>query len=221
MADPNRVVRSSIGGYPVLPAGEAPPVCTEDGCNRAMSLFMQFDIDDAMSLPFETGSTFSVFQCLKHDDPFEELDTRFPGEAAERLPENYWSHRNYAMFFAPPGGQRQSAEREPFVGYARLLFEREPEPDARSTAAMNFRSIKVGGSPFWVQKPKLWRCSCGSDMEFLCSIPGNLQFPRAEGSPRQTNGRQDSHFLFLGLATYVFACRSRCSPRAVVAVRQN
>jgi hypothetical protein len=33
--------------------------------------------------------------------------------------------------------------------------------------------------------------------------------------------RQDSYFLFPGLATCVFACAMRCEPQAVVAVRQN
>jgi hypothetical protein len=215
------VIRSSIGGYPILPATEGWPVCCEDGCNQPMSLFLQFDVEDGMGLSFENGSTLSVFQCLRHDDPFEELDTQFPGIPHNRLPQNYWDHRNYAMFFTAPGEQRQSTQCEPFVLYSKLVLECEPEPDARSAAAMNFRDIKIGGSPFWIQQPRLWRCSCGSDMEFLCSLPGNLEYPRTAGSPRQTNGRQDSHFLFLGLFTYVFACRARCDPRAVVAVRQN
>ncbi|HLJ19510.1 MAG TPA: hypothetical protein VKU84_04895, partial [Stellaceae bacterium] len=84
-----------------------------------------------------------------------------------------------------------------------------------------YKNIKLGGVPFWIQKPKHWNCSCGSTMEFLCSVPGNLPFPRAEGSPRQPNGRPDCYFLFLGLSIYIFACRARCHPRAVVAVRQN
>jgi hypothetical protein len=75
--------------------------------------------------------------------------------------------------------------------------------------------------PFWVQKPKLWNCSCGANTEFVCSMPSNLQYPCTADSPRQPSGRANSHFLFLGLSTYVFACRARCHPRAVVAVRQN
>jgi hypothetical protein len=219
--DQTKIIRSSVGGYPVVPAGEPWPLCSEDGCHRRMSLFLQFDVEDGMGLPFESGTTLSVFQCLKHDDPFEELDTRFPGAADDRLPEGYWFHQNYAVWFAAPDRQRQLTEREPFVGYSRLLPVREAEPDPRSLAAMNFHDIKIGGSPFWIQQPKVWRCSCGSEMEFLCSVPGDLKFPRTQDSPRQSSGRADSHFLFLGLFAYVFACRARCNPRAVVVVRQT
>lgn len=220
MTDPSEVIRASIGGYPILPVGESWPVCTEDGCNQRLALFMQFDVDESFGLPFEGGSILSIFQCIKHDDPFEELDTKSP-KPHDRLPDNYWHHANYAIFFAAPGKQQQLADREPFLGYSKIITNAEIEPHARSAAALNYKNIKIGGSPFWIQKPKRWNCSCGSKMEFLCSMPGDLQYPRAEGSPRQSNGRADSYLLFLGLSTYVFACRARCHPLAVVAVRQN
>src|SRR2546421_4726108 len=60
-------VRASIGGYPILPIGESWPVCAEDGCNRRMALFLQFDVEDRFGLPFETGSTLGIFQCIEHD----------------------------------------------------------------------------------------------------------------------------------------------------------
>src|SRR5205807_10583664 len=63
---------------------------------------------------------------------------------------------------------------------------------------------------FWIQQPKRWTCSCGAAMDFLCSVPTNLEFPRAAGSPSQPNDRKNSYFLFLGLSTYIFACRARC-----------
>ena len=220
VTDASEVIRSSIGGYPILPAGESWPVCTEDGCNQRLALFLQFDVEDGFGLPFERGSTLSIFQCLRHDDPFEELDAKSPAPH-EPLPDKYWLHASYAIFFVPPGQQRQLTEREPFLGYSRLVAQPEVEPAPRSVEALNYKNMKIGGLPFWIQKPKLWNCSCGSAMAFLCSVPGDLPFPRTNGSPRQPNGRADSYFLFLGLSTYVFACRARCHPRAVVAVRQN
>ena len=220
MTDASAVIRSSVGGYPVLPTGEPWPVCTEDGCNQRLSLFLQVDVEDGFGLPFERGSTLGIFQCIRHDDPFEELDTK-PPKPNERLPDKYWEHANYAIFFTTPGVQQQLTEREPFLGYSRLIIHPEVEPAPRSVEALNYKNIKVGGVPFWIQKAKRWSCSCGSAMEFVCSVPGDLPFPRAEGSPRQPNGRADSYFLFLGLSTYVFACLARCHPRAVVAVRQN
>jgi hypothetical protein len=187
---------------------------------KGWRLFLQFDIDGRFSLPFDSGSTLSIFQCIQHDDAFEALDTKSP-KPHERLPDNYWLHSNYAIFFAAPGQQHQLAEREPFLKHSKIITNPEVEPHARSIEALNYKNIKIGGFPFWLQKPKRWHCSCGAKMEFLCSIPSNLPFPRNEGSPRQPNGRADSYFLFLGLSTYVFACRARCHPRAVVAVRQN
>lgn len=61
------------------------------------------------------------------------------------------------------------------------------------------REIKIGGLPFWVQKPVSWTCSCGADMEFLCQVPGNMRFSRAEGSPRQPNVYSEGHHLEIAL----------------------
>ena len=222
MADPGEIVGSSIGGYPVLPSGEPWPVCSEDDCNQRMSLFLQLAVEGGFGLPFDNGSTLSVFQCIAHDDPFEELDTRSPRKAHAPLPAGYWEHANYALYFTLPAQQHRLREREPHVTYSRLTFAAEPEPKCRSVEALNFKNIKIGGAPFWIQKPKIWNCSCGSEMEFICSMPSNLRYPRAEGSPRQPNVYSEGyHRLFLGLAAYVFACRARCDPRAVVAIRQN
>ena len=221
VADPAEIIRSSIGGYPILPAGESLPVCAEDGCDQTLALFVQIELEDRFGLPFESGSILSIFQCIKHDDPFEELDTLFPKKPYNRLPDQYWNHLNYAIFFSTPRGQRQFTDREAFLDYSKLIVNSENEPPARSVEALNYKNIKIGGSPFWVQKAKLWSCSCGANMEFVCSMPSNLQYPRTADSPRQPNGRVNSHFLFLGLSTYVFACRARCHSRAVAAVRQN
>ena len=186
-----------------------------------MSLFLQFAMEDRFGLPLEAGSVLSVFQCIEHDDPFEELDTRSPKKRGDLLPDDYWKHSNYALLFAAPDRAQQLPEREAWVHYSRLVIEPEPEPPSKSVAALNYPHIKIGGSPFWVQKPKIWNCSCGAPMAFVCSLPENLQYPRVEGSPKQPNGRADTYFLFLGLFTYIFACQARCDPRGVVAVRQN
>lgn len=221
IAKPDEIIRSSIGGYPVLPTGETWPLCTEDACGQRMSLFLQAEVEDRFNLLFATGSTLSVFQCLAHDDPFEDLDTKSPTKAKPCLPDRYWEHANYALYFTAPGGQR-SADMEPHVTYSQLTFAAEPEPKPRSIEALNYKQIKIGGSPFWIQRPKLWHCSCGAEMAFLCSVPEDLNYPRTAGSPRQPNVYSEGyHRLFLGLSTYIFACKAHCNPRAVVAVRQN
>src|SRR3954470_3341018 len=102
MMDPDEIIRSSIGGFPVLPVGKAFPVCTEEECNRPMALFMQFEIEDRFQLPFESGSMLSMVQCIEHDDPFETLDTLTPRKGHDCLPEGYWDHSNYAIYFSRP-----------------------------------------------------------------------------------------------------------------------
>jgi hypothetical protein len=113
---------SSLGGYPILPGGQAWPVCVEDGCTQKMSLFFQFDIADSLGLTIPVGATLTVFQCLIHDDPFEPLDTLFPKKSHKPLPENYRDHQNYAIFLRAPGDQRQVAEQEPWVEHSRLHY---------------------------------------------------------------------------------------------------
>jgi len=62
------------------------------------------------------------------------------------------------------------------VHYSRLVIEPDPERPSKSVAALNYPHIKIGGSRFWVQKPKIWSCSCGAPMAFVCSLPENLQY---------------------------------------------
>jgi hypothetical protein len=131
MTDPSDVIRASIGGYPILPAGESWPVCTEDECSQKLALFLQFDVDDSFGLPFASGATLSLFQCIKHDDSFEELDKISP-KPHDRLPENYWNHANDAIFLAAPGQQQQLAERDPFltvnIPSSSLILNANPVP---------------------------------------------------------------------------------------------
>jgi len=221
ISDPSEVVRSSIGGYPVLPLGQSWPVCTAAQCGQSMALFLQFAIADRFGLPFETGATLSVFQCVRHDDPFDKLDMTSPAKPHDCLPSNYWHRSRYAIFFAGAGQQQLLVEREPYLSYSKLVFTAERELPPRSIEALNYKDIKIGGIPFWLQKPVRWQCSCGAGMRFLCSMPPDLQHPRVDGSPAQPNGRANSYFLFLGPAAYVFVCEARCDPRAVVAVVQN
>ena len=221
MSNESEVIHSALGGYPVLPVGHTHPVCTEDDCGKKMSLFLQLAMEERFGLPFAPGSMLSVFQCIDHDDPFEDLDTKSPKKRGDPLPADYWNHANYAVYFTAPDKQQQLPDRQAWVQYSRLLMEPEPQPAPKSVAGLNYPHIKIGGAPFWVQRPKIWSCSCGAPMEFVCSSPENLQFPRVAGSPKQPNGRTDTYFLFLGLFTYIFVCTAGCDPRAVVAVRQN
>src|SRR5579864_537887 len=102
MADEGEIVRSALGGYPVLPAGHPHPVCTVGGCGKKMSPFLQVAMEERFGMPFAPGSLLSVFQCVEHDDPFEDLDTKSPRKRGDQLPAGCWDHSNYALFFTPP-----------------------------------------------------------------------------------------------------------------------
>jgi predicted DNA-binding WGR domain protein len=71
-------LRSSVGGWPILPRGTSWPVCRENGCGKELALFFQIELTADMGLPFPAGSVLSVFQCSTHDDPFEPLDALAP-----------------------------------------------------------------------------------------------------------------------------------------------
>src|SRR5215469_15924691 len=89
VADADEVIRSSVGGSPVLPDGEVWPVCAEPHCHRPMALFFQIEIEARFALPFASGSILSVFQCLDHDDPLDAADMLVPQKPHDRLPANY------------------------------------------------------------------------------------------------------------------------------------
>jgi hypothetical protein len=218
VGDRNVVLRSTVGGYAILPVGESWPTCAESGCDRKMSLYLQFDIGCGMGLRFENGSTLSIFQCLDHADPPEQRDTSNPERGHDCLPRNYWCHANYAIYFTLPDRQQQLPEREPHVRYSRLIFETESVVSA--PPCRDSQIFRIGGSAFSNGTPGPWRCCCGSDMDFLCSVPGNLKFPRAGRSPSRRSGPRDPYFLFRGQPAWLFACTMRCKPRAVIAVRQ-
>ena len=110
-----------------------------------MSLFLQLAMEDRFGLPFEAGSVLSVFQCIEHDDPFEELDMKSPKKRGDPLPDYYWNHTNYALFFAEPDRAQQLPDREAWVHYSRLVIEPDPEPPSKSVAALNYPHIKIGG----------------------------------------------------------------------------
>jgi len=44
MTGPSDIIRSSIGGYPILPVGESWPVCAQEKCGQKLALFFQFEL---------------------------------------------------------------------------------------------------------------------------------------------------------------------------------
>ena len=44
MTGPSDIIRSSTGGYPILPVGESWPVCAQEKCGQKLALFFQFEL---------------------------------------------------------------------------------------------------------------------------------------------------------------------------------
>src|SRR5882672_822933 len=85
--DKSKLLRSSIGGYPILAEGQEWPKCKI--CSEHQVLFFQLDIIEQFELPFKTGSHLSAFMCINHDEPIKPpLWPKYSG----RLPDNYWDY---------------------------------------------------------------------------------------------------------------------------------
>ncbi len=213
--------RDTIGGIPFLSPDLPWPECS---CGRKMALFLQFEIKPEHELPFTVGSQFLMFMCPVHNDCAEQWPE---GE----LPEGYGNDRRlfsgenpgYEMYLCsdvsptPEGGdaflKRQALRSVPVW---------EVVDDSDDITPRGREALKIGGFPSWAQETVRYQCSCGGEMAFLCQIPLDFPFPKAESAPEQPNSfSSDDYCLFLGNETYVFACVKQCTPRSLVAVCQN
>jgi len=227
--------RDSIGGPSVLPEGVDAPSCS---CGCRMILFFKFDVASTFGLPFLSGSHFSIFMCPVHNEAVEQI--------GPYLPERFWDHmRSYsgvprffrAFLHAPGRAQRIQQIESPLVHHS-LTFDRAQEVLVSGDAACSVpehpgvsssleqisadQSFKVGGQPSWLQDAVRPVCCCGAPMTFLCQVPSDYEFFKTEGAPEQPNSpASDSYVLFLGNASYFFACTNQCSPLAVYPVLQN
>jgi hypothetical protein len=87
LPDDKVAYRDSIGGSPVLPAGQKWPVCPKSG--ERMVLFFQFDIRPEFALPVASGSHLSVFM----SPHVNEIPTFNFIPSGKRLPERFWEGR--------------------------------------------------------------------------------------------------------------------------------
>lgn len=202
---PHSAPRSTIGGAAILPSQFVPPRCRRCGSNLLM--FLQFDIDDAWSLPFMRGSHLVICMCPNCNEipSFE----RFPNG---RLPAQFWNHTEGHFFAAltKPGIAESIQPSEPILIPKELRFE----PVADEGHAPD--SIRVGGRPFWLQDPEHFVCACGSEMAFISQIAENFAFDKQADAPEQRESfSANDYCLFLGNEIYIFGCPAQCDPRAV------
>ncbi|MBL7255435.1 hypothetical protein [Paractinoplanes lichenicola] len=194
--------RNTIGGWPLLDAGEPWPACF---CGRPMVFFFQLDV------PQFAGDHLLVFQCPAHDDAAfgpAQLPDRYWDTAVDPYAGPFWR-----FLFRPYGVA--SPDAEPQLEPRRLaLRPADEEVDEHGRGRSGF---KLGGVPSWAQEPESYRCSCGTDMVFLCQVPENFGFDM--WPMRDKNGDQAQ--LFLGNEVYIFACPARCHPEAAWPAIQN
>ncbi|MBM2614574.1 hypothetical protein JIG36_03270 [Actinoplanes sp. LDG1-06] len=191
---------NTLGGRPLLAAGESWPACF---CGKPMVFFFQLDI------PFLDGDHLLVFQCPEHDEGvFGPL----------QLPERYWDtvtdpyEGPFWRFLLRPAGS-PAAEADPHLQARRLVLHPAEETVENRRGRAGF---KLGGVPSWAQEPEHYRCSCGTDMVFVCQVPENFGFdmwPMREG--------KEQVYLFLGNEVYIQACPARCHPEALWPAIQN
>ncbi|MEZ0374606.1 MAG: DUF1963 domain-containing protein [Candidatus Sericytochromatia bacterium] len=216
--------RDSLGGTPLLPAGQAWPEC--EHCRTPMSFFLQFDVASEWETGLVPGSHLSLFMCLKHDDPvMPPLQPEIQGQ----LPERYWEltaeARQYSQFLlqlAPAGTGLQPQDVRPGVLPQTLSFTPHSE-EITDTGRLKLGEalFKIGGMPSWFQEPETYTCCCGAAMDFLCEIPKDYEFPKQPQAPAQENSYSDSHYsFFLGNEVYIFACRAQCHPQALWPISQ-
>ncbi|MFD2472851.1 hypothetical protein [Amycolatopsis silviterrae] len=222
--------RDTIGGRPILPAGEDWPECY---CGARMVLFFQLDVPP--DIPHFGGDHLLVFQCPVHNDA-----PCLPG-SPQRLPDRYWESPRVSghpgafwriMLHRDPTGPAD-AEEPHLLGYELVLrpeYETEtvwravpPAPHGMFAELGTGRGeFKVGGLPCWLQDPETRRCACGAEMLFLCEITGDTSFARRPGQPEQPDTYDsDCYVIFLGNEVYLLACPEHCHPAAVWPVLQH
>ncbi|MFE3320081.1 hypothetical protein [Nocardia sp. NPDC059195] len=199
--------RSTIGGWPVLEAGQAVPVCE---CGLTMALFFQVAVPHAV--PVFGGDQLLVFQCPDESDC---------SDAERQLPTGYWDQRPKGQGFWRILLQRNGSavdEVDPYLQVRRLVLS-EVIDASEYNEGLPLQDFKVGGAPFWFQGPEWYRCACGTDMVFLCHVPENFDFYQFLNADVDMVAFDDG--LLVGNAVYILACPQRCHPAAAFPVCQN
>ena len=203
--------RNTIGGWPILAAGEAWPLCY---CGERMVFFFQVDVPPGV--PAFGGHHLLVFQCPTHDDVAvgpAQLPERFWDEAAEPYEGPFWR-----ILFRTAGAP--AADADPYLQGHRLAVR--PDTESVDEYGRGSQGFKLGGVPSWAQYPEHYRCACGTDLAFVCQVPENFGFDMWPMKAQQSGGTSDDQVhLFLGSEIYILACPARCHPEAAWPVLQN
>jgi hypothetical protein len=216
---PSATSRLTVAGRPIMAGDQEWPHCKL--CKNRMLFFFQLDISKESDLPLKPGSHLLVFMCPVHNDMPNNLL-----EAGERdLPEGYWQRDfgHYALILNKSPKNEARLEEEQLLKAAQMVFvSSEEDIDWDGFVERGTKGFKLGGVPSWESAPENPRCSCGADMVFICQVPPRFVFPKTKDAPEQLDSHtKDGYCLFMGRATYLFACKDQCTPHSVYAVTQE
>ncbi|WP_410600820.1 hypothetical protein [Amycolatopsis sp. lyj-90] len=228
--------RNTVGGWPVLPAGEPWPLCF---CGTRMILFFQFDIPADIAV--FGGDHLLVFQCPTHNDAVVAKG------APDKLPPGFWDtppplytapgafwrimrHRDDTSpapapdeYLRPRQLDFRPASEEVKIWWPEdVLSDGQDLDSAFTDHGTGLREFKIGGVPSWIQGRESYTCPCGHNLVYVCQLPTDTGFDKHHDRPEQLDTfRFGQYGLFLGNETYVLACPSHCHPAAAWPVNQN
>ncbi|WP_406630823.1 hypothetical protein [Amycolatopsis sp. WGS_07] len=145
--------RDTIGGRPILPAGEDWPECC---CGARMVLFFQWET------PMVRGHPSPFWRIMLHRDPTGPADAEEP-------------HLLGCELVLRPEYETVTM----WLDETRARYATDDEMFAAEGVGRN--QFKVGGLPCWLQDPVARQCACGAEMVFLCGLPEDIGFPTSGG----------------------------------------
>lgn len=224
--DENRIVRSSIGGRPIMAMGQSWPKCKR--CKNEMCLVIQFDIRPQFHTRLLAQSHLLVFSCPQHQDPN-------PSETSR-------------LILNPPGVEEVILPPDPLLLSFELFFQESAPVILGGGPPQNKTiSIQVPGNLVPPEETKsctrcgakliqIWRsanetlslpvkhpCDSGQALQFedvLLAPPFALnkrqidKLPRTPADPRCFYA---AGFWTTSACSRLYACAAQCSPYSVYA----
>ncbi|UGT60735.1 hypothetical protein [Nocardia asteroides] len=205
--------RDTVGGWPVLDAGQPWPVCP---CGARMALYFQLLVP--ADVAHFAGDQLLAFQCPVESDACFQATGQLPPEFWDHPPANDHAHWRILL----QRNATEVAELDPHLRPHRLTLERAVDDDDTPGYEGPLQDFKVGGSPHWFQGAEHLRCPCGAELVFLGQVAENYDFGGFRNDTAQAAEAiaLDDGFL-LGNMVYLLACPAHCHPAAVYPVCQN
>lgn len=207
--------RGFICGAPPLPTGSDWPTCRI--CGDPLVHFIDVELPDEGSAPFQKKSRLQIFACRQHDDIagtiYSGYDAFNSANLSRQLPPEYWkiTDGHYMIRLLAPVTPMRPSRDEARLVHRSLRFS--PNVDSMSEPLM---SMKLFGCPSWAQDPEEHICCCGAPMRLILQIPEGVGFEKSPSAPAQPNTFSNAKYcLFLSNELYLLACERQCHPMAL------